>query len=147
MTDELHHSMLSDMLKSIKEQFTCKMQGPTTFEEDERQSVFHYDRADINHLFLDDSLDRDLLEMIYENHDNENDGWREVASDISDDEGGPETGRISPCTFACWAEGSKRWDEPRNDHKSVWEVRKKFEIPVRDYHHPLLSLVISGVDH
>lgn len=145
MTNKLHHSMLSDMLKSIKEQFTCKMHGPATFEEDERQSVFHYKRANVDHLFLDDSLDRDLLEMIYENHDNVNDGWRDVASDISDDEGGPETGRISPCTFACWAEGSKRWDEPGDDQKFVWEERKHYEIPVRYNHHLLLSIHLAAL--
>lgn len=143
MTNELHYSMLSDMFKSIKEQFSCKMHGPATFEEDERQSVFHYKRANVDHLFLDDSLDRDLMEMIYDNHDDVNDGWREVASDISDDEGGPETGRISPCTFAYWAEGSKRRDDHGDDEKFVWEERKHYEIPVRDYHHLLLSLYLA----
>ncbi|KAL2759422.1 hypothetical protein ACRALDRAFT_1067752 [Sodiomyces alcalophilus JCM 7366] len=38
--------------------------------------------------------------------------------DISDDEGSPPSGRISPCTFRVLAEGCKRWeDSPAKDHK------------------------------
>ncbi|KAM0330545.1 hypothetical protein ACHAQA_003492 [Verticillium albo-atrum] len=32
--------------------------------------------------------------------------------DISDDEGDPRDGRISPCTFRAFAEGCTRWDDP-----------------------------------
>lgn len=146
VTDRLHHSLMKDISRSIKEQLDYKIEGPTTFNEDERLSASKYRRAKVDHLYLNDSLDPDLLEMIYENHDNENDGWREVASDISDDEGGPETGRISPCTFARWAEGSKRWDDPGDKYDSIWEARKEYEIPVRDHCRPF-PLQFGSVDH
>lgn len=146
MTDSIHHSIVMDMKRCIKEQLPYKIEGPTTFSEDERLSASKYRRAKVDHLYLDDSLDPDLLEAIYENHDDENDGWREVASDISDDEGGPETGRISPCTFACWAQGSKRWDEPGDKYDSIYEPRKEYEIPVRD-HCLLRPFKLAGVDH
>ncbi|ROT43275.1 hypothetical protein SODALDRAFT_392700 [Sodiomyces alkalinus F11] len=37
--------------------------------------------------------------------------------DISDDEGSPPSGRISPCTFRVLAEGCKRWEDPAKDHR------------------------------
>lgn len=131
-TNKLYHSMLVGIKKAIKEQCTWKIRGPAAFGEDDRQTVFRYKRPKVEHISLDKSFDPDLLELIYENHDKEDDGWDEVSSYISDDEGGPEDGRISPCTFARWAEGAKRWDAPGDKHKSIWEDRKEYDIPVRD---------------
>lgn len=123
--------MLVGIKNSIKEQCVWKVHGPAAFDEDDRQTMFQYKRPKIEHITLDESFDPELLELIYENHDKEDDGWNDVASDISDNEGGPpEDGRISPCTFARWAEGTKRWDAPGDKYKSIWEVRKVYEIPV-----------------
>ncbi|KPM35131.1 hypothetical protein AK830_g11449 [Neonectria ditissima] len=38
---------------------------------------------------------------------------------ISDDEGDPLDGRISPCTFRLWAEGCERWDSDKPDADGI----------------------------
>lgn len=124
--------MLAGIEDSVKEQYVWKTHGPATFDEDDRQTVFQYRRPKVEHFTLDESFDSDHLEGIYENRDKEDDGWRDVSSYISDDEGGPEDGRISPCTFARWAEGTTRWDEPGDKHLSIWEDVNEYEIPVRE---------------
>lgn len=131
-TDKIYNSMLAGIKNAIKEQCNWRVRGPAAFSEDDRKTMFKYKRPKVQHLRLDESFDPDLLEVIYENHDKEDDGWNDVSSYISDDEGGPEEGRISPCTFARWAEGATRWDQTGDKHKSVWEDRKGYEIPVRD---------------
>ncbi|KAK7403569.1 hypothetical protein QQX98_010662 [Neonectria punicea] len=41
---------------------------------------------------------------------------------ISDDEGDPLDGRISPCTFRLWAEGCERWDSNQPDIDGIPET-------------------------
>lgn len=85
---------------------------------------------------------------MYEAHKEESDGWHKyAASEVSDDEGDPADGRISPCTFARWAEGAQRWDGSSDKYRSKWEPRVTFEIPVSEgedkhpqayYHNPVV---------
>lgn len=85
------------------------------------------------HIAIDEEgLDTDKLEEMYQILDGMSDGWAKYASsEVSDDgEGDPTDGRVSPCTFARWAQGTKRWDEPGDKYKSMWEKRQTYEIPV-----------------
>ncbi|KAM5355663.1 hypothetical protein ACJ41O_002309 [Fusarium nematophilum] len=41
---------------------------------------------------------------------------------VSDNEGTPSDGRISPCTFRLWAEGCERWDSARVDPSGLKEA-------------------------
>lgn len=124
--------MLHDIDDSIKERVEWDGHGPARFSEEERRAVFQYVRPKIDHLHLPESFDRDALEEVWQNSD----GWyRYAASEVSDDEGDPADGRISPCTFARWAEGAKKWDAPGDKYKSMWETRKTYEIPVSSNGH------------
>lgn len=95
--------------------------------------MFQYSRPKINHLTPPEPLSSDALQELRQVQDREGDGWAQyAASDVSDDEGDPTSGRISPCTFARWAKGAKRWDGPEDMFKSRWEPRESFEISVSE---------------
>lgn len=131
-------SLLGDIENSIKERYDWKARGPALYNEEEmeRQSTFTFDRPVIEHfgladLKLPEGLDTGKSDDIYLNSDCAAYGWRKyAASDVSDDGEGDPAG-ISPYTFALWSEGTKRWDELKEDkYKSTREGRKTYEIPV-----------------
>lgn len=126
--------MLDEIYKSIYEERDWKVQGPARFdEEDDVQATFQYNRPQIDPIKLPESLDPNELQEIREAQKEASDGWHKyAASEVSDDEGDPTDGRISPCTFARWAEGAQRWDEPSDKYRSKWELRVTFDIPVSE---------------
>lgn len=133
--------MLGDIEDSFKERFDWKSRGPATYddEEAERKSIFIFDRPMVEgfslaHLEQSEGLDTGGLDDIFRDSDFTAEGWRKyAASDVSDDgEGDPADGRISPATFALWSEGTKRWDEHGDKHRSAWEERKTDAIPVSE---------------
>lgn len=86
------------------------------------------------HITIGEGFDPDKLEEMCQVFEKMGDGWaRYASSEVSDDgEGDPADGRVSPCTFARWAQGTKRWDDPGDKYKSMWEDRKTYEIPVSE---------------
>ncbi|KAJ0124960.1 hypothetical protein J7T55_006303 [Diaporthe amygdali] len=131
-------TMLGDIHDSVKEQVEWNSRGPSKYEDQERQrkTIFTFDRSRTEHLGpgsleLPGSLDVGKLDDICQGSDYTADGWRKyAASDVSDDgEGDPANGRISPCTFARWSHGAKRWDAPDDKFKSAWEERRTYMIP------------------
>lgn len=133
--------MLGDIENSIKDRFDWKARGPAMYDDEEaqRKSIFTYDRPIIEHfglvdLELPESLDTGISDNIYLSSDCAADGWRKyAASDVSDDgEGDPADVWISPDTFALWSRGTKRWDEPSDKYRSIWEGQQTYEIPVSE---------------
>ncbi|KAI3394795.1 hypothetical protein diail_2197 [Diaporthe ilicicola] len=131
-------TMLGDIENSIKDRFDWKSRGPSVYgvEEAQRKSVFTFPRPRNEHLRLKDlempeDLDTSKLDHVCQGGDYSADGWSKyAASDVSDDgEGDPADGRISPCTFAQWSRGARRWDAPDDKYKSAWEERKVYDIP------------------
>lgn len=120
----------------MKMEFEWKVEGPSKFDEEqeeERETSFKYPRPKIDHFEIPDLLNPKSLEEMYQKHKEAGGGWSEFVNDYcSDDENDAENGRISPCTFARWAEGSERWDKPGDKFKSVMEELKQYEIPVSD---------------
>ena len=49
--------------------------------------------------------------------------WIYIDFEYSDDEDDIEEGRISPCTFRLWAEGSQKWDTGDRLFEAPEEVR------------------------
>lgn len=93
--------------------------------------MFRYPRPEVDHIPLPETFDSEALKELLDINDKTNDGWvQNAASDVSDSEGDPSDGRISPCTFLHWAEGAKRWDAPGDKNRSRWETRKTYDIPV-----------------
>ncbi|KUI57683.1 hypothetical protein VP1G_05007 [Cytospora mali] len=126
-------TLLGGVEDSINERGEWKARGPATVDEDDekRKAIFSYARPKMDHLTVDESFDPDKLEEMYQNLDKQGDGWAKyAASEISNDgEGDPVSGRVSPCTFARWALGAKRWDAPGDKYKSMWEERENYDIP------------------
>lgn len=142
-------SMIAEINTSIYEQQEWNVNGPSSFDEDNRQAKFHYTRPKIVHLQAPASLATDSLE---EAPSCQSDGWKHyAASDISDEEGDPSDGRISPCTFARWAEGAQRWDSAEDKYRSQCELRRTFEISVsgsfniQEYHETLLVGAVNNI--
>lgn len=124
-------------MNSIREQGEWDARGPAVFSEADkaRKAIFSYARPRMDHLLIDAGCsDPNALEEMRQSHDALGDGWaRYAASEVSDDgEGDPADGRISPCTFAHWAQGAKRWDAPGDKYKSIWEKRETYDIPVSE---------------
>lgn len=126
--------MLASAENSYLERIRWHSRGPAAVvdEDKQREAVFYYDRPVMEHLPFDEGFDPDKLEEAYQCYDKLGDGWAKyAASEVSDDgEGDPADGRISPCTFTRWAQGTRRWDDPVDKYKSVWEEQKEYEIPV-----------------
>jgi hypothetical protein len=137
----LFFRMLGDIVNSHKERFNWNSRGPAMYDDEEtqRKSIFTFDRPMTNGLRMVDSslpggFDTGKLDDICRDSSFAAEGWRKyAASDVSDDgEGDPADGRISPSTFALWCEGTKRWDEQSDRHKSTLEERKTNAIPVSE---------------
>lgn len=130
----IYLSLLGGVEDSINARGDWKVRGPATFEDEdeERAAIFCYVRPSMNHITIDKGFDPDKVEEMHLGFDKMGDGWAKYAvSEVSDDgEGDPADSRLSPCTFARWAHGSKRWDEPGDKYKSMWEERETYEIPV-----------------
>ncbi|KAK7748020.1 hypothetical protein SLS53_001272 [Cytospora paraplurivora] len=127
-------TLLGDAMNSIKEQGEWNVRGPAAYDEDdkERKVNFSYKRPKMHHFIIDAGrFDPDEMEEMCQSLDKLGGGWaRYAASEVSDDgEGDPADGRISPCTFAHWARGAKRWDAPGDKYKSIWEKREGYDIP------------------
>lgn len=126
-------TLLGGVEDSINEQVEWKVRGPAAFDEEDegRAAIFCYVRPSMTHITVEEGYDPDKLEEMYLGFDKMGDGWaRYAASEVSDDgEGDPADGRVSPCTFARWAHGAKKWDEPGDKYKSMWEKRKTYETP------------------
>lgn len=90
----------------------AQMERPLIIQE-KRVEVAKVPRAPIEHLVPPQGYDPSAFEevtAILQARGNFCDEY-----DISDDEGDPMDGRISPCTYLAWAEGSKRWNNPDQD--------------------------------
>lgn len=121
---------------SIKMNFDWKIEGDAKYDEedDARPTSYKYPRPKIDHLDVPASLDPKCLEEMYDVHKEARAGWSKYVDDYcSDNEDDPNGGRISPCTFARWAEGAgeKKYNNKVGDRfKSVMEEPREFEIPV-----------------
>lgn len=139
-----HLSLIDEISNSIYEQREWNVHGLASFDEaDNRQIQFQYARPKIAHIqppenFITDGVEDAILAQ--------SNGWNQhAASEVSDDEGDPADGRISPCTFALWAEGAQRWDGPDDKYKSKWELRTAFEIAVSGRGNRRSSVSSSGI--
>lgn len=93
--------------------------------------MFRYRRPEIDHIPQPDTFDPKASQELFEIYAKTQDGWAQYAADeVSDNEGDPSDGRVSPCTFLHWVDGAKRWDAPGDKNKSRWEARKDYDIPV-----------------
>lgn len=107
------------------------MNGFSKYDDEERRTVFRYRRPKIDHIPAPGAFDPEALEELFKINAKTPDGWaRFAADDVSDNEGDPSDGRVSPCTFLHWVDGAKRWDAPGDKNKSRWEARKDYNIPV-----------------
>lgn len=138
---------MDEINDSIYEQREWNVHGLASFdEEDNRHTKFQYARPKIAHIqppehFVTDGLEEAIRAQT--------DGWNNyAASEVSDDEGDPADGRISPCTFARWAEGAQRWDGSDDKYRSRLELRTTFEISVsgRGNCHRPRAIVASGIN-
>lgn len=131
LTIPTRDSLLNGIHDAIQEQGDWKASGSAKYDEEERQTVFRYHRSKIGHILLPDAFDPEVLEELFEIHGKTENGWAQYAADdVSDNEGDPSDGRVSPCTFLHWVEGAKRWDAPGDKNRSRWEARETYEIPV-----------------
>lgn len=120
---------------SMKMDFDWKTEGPAKYDEEDetRPTSYKYPRPKIDHLGVPAMLDPKCLDEMLEAHKKAGGGWSQFVNDYcSDDEDDPANGRISPCTFARWAEGAgeKKYCNFGDRFKSVVEDPKHFEIPV-----------------
>lgn len=95
------------------------------------KGLFEIDRPEIDHIHPPSDYDPDPISYHNSGRDQ---GWFKPdaangenhlgsADDyVSDEEGDPVSGRISPCTFLRWATGAKRWDEGHVNKPEVPEV-------------------------
>lgn len=133
LTIATRDSLLGGIHDAIKEQGDWKVSGAAKYDDDdERRSVFRYRRPEIDHISTPEAFDAEALEELFEIYGHAKDEWdQHVADYVSDSEGDPSDGRVSPCTFLHWVNGAKRWDAPGDKNKSRWEARQTYDVPVR----------------
>lgn len=131
LTIATRNSLLDGIHDAIKEQGDWKVSGPAKYDDEERRTVFHYRRPEIDHISSPEAFDAQVFEELFEIYGKTKDGWDQYAADdVSDNEGDPSDGRVSPCTFLHWVSGAKRWDAPGDKNRSRWEARQTYDIPV-----------------
>lgn len=129
-------SLYTSVKASIKMDFDWKVEGPAKYDDEDgdfRPTSYEYPRPKIDHLDVPASLTDECLGHMYDAHELASSGWSTFVGEYcSDDDGDAANGRISPCTFARFAEGagdkSLRLNYTR--FKSPVEEQQVFEIPV-----------------
>ncbi|PSR90555.1 hypothetical protein BD289DRAFT_213620 [Coniella lustricola] len=120
-------SVLKDLCDANNDEGEWTGPGPSSGTREQTNTVAKHECFNLE---TTDTSNQAALDTATENDEKRNQDWQQhVTNEVSDEEGNPANGLISPCTFARWAQGATRWDAADDGYSSAQKIRRIFDFP------------------